>query len=1766
MEKKKQTNAKNIKKRQKNMPKIKHEKSTSKQSNLISLILQNKIKIISSISALLAIILIAIIAINHGKNVASSIDSINPELAKAKTYSEVKEEENAVEGTENVKFDAYFSRDINGDAEEEKIRGTSKKIGEEDTLYIELEVGNTGALKDATIEINAENFYFQTAILKDNIITENYIGNNTKQIKLNTISEATTKEITGQIRSGDYTNSTKISEAIGNNINNYSKVNSITLTGKYDDGTGKEIEISKTVNFNIDWYGTTEANLVTTTQKKNIEEMIDKEESTINIEFTVNTEEIEKQLILSKNHVEGQIPTLGGYAPIEVTYTGSNAVFYYDSSKMTFSIDREISLDEEGNVISGIPTNNNYEIRVVYPLEAYEELGKETFEYKIPFNTYFEGANNPSEEFVNPYKSKTKSGTIILECEKEIEDINNTNFEITVGKKVYDPEERYIVTKEKALKTYNGTREEGNDTYIVTWKGYIGANQKLDGITMKETQEGQEQVADQFIKTDSSEEKAEEVISNTGIYFTGLDSLLGEEGWIKIYDEDTGKLLVTFTQNDWNNYNANNPYNYEMPVKHIRVETSKILKNGSNIYVYNVKEIDKDKIESKYTKEEFNNFKYIKSTLVGYVAGEYIETVTNQANYEAPISIANIKLSNNTISTQKIEKNEKIMIEAYAKETANQAKWQNGTFLVKLPEEIIEAKINSIIINNPRVEIENYGIIKQNGNNFIKITTNNITPQTYLLTIDVDLTVNPKTETQTKAIELYATNENISEYYNKAQDIYDVNNNLNTEEQINYSTVDLNIITPNSLITNQIAKNFDEKGTEVISPEIADIKPTYIVEGEEQKEQTADIEIQIKNNYKNTISEAKILGKIPFKGNTSILTNEDLGSTFTTKMKETGITLPEELKEIATVYYSENENADKDLSKVENNWKQSDQVEDWSKIKTYLIDLQEYVIPVGKELKFNYTIEIPKGIELNEISYSQHGIYYCIDTETGKNQTETESNKLGIKIAEKYDIELTKYQKGKEKVIPGATYNITEIVNGTKGENKTAVTNNEGKLTIKNIYAGKVYEIKEISSPNNYELNEDTIRIIGNLDEKGNLKIEKQTGKTRGEITVTKEENYKANIQVEDKVKANLKITKIEKGTENKIAGVRFKITEQNIQDIAKTVTTDANGEIKINGLTIGKEYTLQEEKAEGYYLANPIKFKIIENEGKYELQTIKEEVTGKIKEQTTTEEDSIPTINIVIENEKVKNYNLEITKIKKTTESTISNDELIAKAETELQNTEIEYLQGARFKLFKGTEEIGEYTTDETGKITINNLYQSEEEKGTKQIYTLREIEAPKGYIETKDIKFEVAEKEGTLVLTQINEKGEKQEGENYTVEGNTIKLTVENSPTFKLIKKDKETQTLIPNVKFAIYNVDNGIEELAKNSKGETIGTKEIINGIEYYTLTTNENGEIDADLAEGLYKIVEIQAPDQYDIEGEEFYFGIGESRKLDNNKLNNPVVIDSEIIEGPGIEEIKSVAQSEDGGYVAGGSFSSPSIKIGDYTITNIDSESQNGIIIKYNKEGEIEWAKAVAEGTNNFFSIEITSVALTKDGEIIAGGFFAGDIQIGNYTLTNNINYYNGLIIKYNKEGEVEWAEGIEGNRDNQINSVATSEDGGFIAGGYFNSSSIQVGDYTLTNNNSYNNGLIIKYNKEGEVEWAKGIEGNRDNEINSVATSEDGGFIAGGYFSSSSIQVGDYTLTNNNRYSNGLIIKYNKEGEVEWAKGLFSSNIRRWRIHSRRVF
>ena len=1703
---------------------------------------KSKGKVKRILIALLVILLIVSSIITIKQSIDKEvITNPNSELLRSMSYEQFVDGDENVEGTDNVKFSAFFLRDLDDDGYAEKLKGTCKEIGKQDTLYMEINVLTEGKLTNGKITINGQNFYLNTTLPKDDELKNNYIGNDIRTIEFNDMLNGTQKMIIGVVKSGDYTSQSSMTAAIGNNVNNYSRANNIVLTGTYIDEEENEIEITKTIPLTIDWYGRTQASIYTTNQNYNdLESKINNEEQKVSLGFTINTEETKKELNIYSNHVEGEIPQLNGYDPINVICASNNVDFSYDEESRIFVIDRDALTDTTGYITRGVARNNTYNMQVVYPLEAYESLDSESIRIEIPVSTYYKGYNNSNSEFTCPYKSNIAKATIIVYTQykpivEPIEPgapvVKPAKISITVGDYLTNPNNRYVVSKRKPLKIYNEiSTEEKDDTYKVRWYVYTGTNGQSSGIVLKEGNISEEEVKhDDFIKTDASYDSMENLSTTIGISFSEMGGLIKDDGEIKVYDEETNRLLVSLTKTEAQQYTSSNPYKFETPVKHVRVETSETNADTS-MYVYLIKELDDDYIVTHYTREEFDELQYIQSNLEGYIGEDKIGATFNNAKYEEPFSIATISISNNKISTQMTEENEIITINALEKLNNNQAGWTNGTFLVKFPEEIVDVVINEVLIDNAQVKINSYELIEKENTKYIKINTENKTEsmQSYQIKINCDISPDSRIATITRNIELYATNEEVEDYYYNDIDIYDVNDNLNTAEKVNKTSCSLLMISPNSLLISQVASEYDENGTVKISPQIADIRPQYAVLDEST---TAKIGVNLKNNYANDISEVKLIGIIPFEGNKYVISNRDMSSTFTTKMLNEGITIPTELEGLVTVYYSENEHPTKELESS-NGWKTSEEVENWDSIKTFMIDFEDYKIAPGKVLDFNYTIEIPGGLDFNKLSYSEAGVYFSLHTDEGKYRTKTEPNKLGFKIAEKYKLDLIKYQTGKDTLVSGATYLIKK--EGDE-EGKTGLTDQNGKLCIQNLYSEEVYTVQEIKSPEDYELNSDTISFVGHVNrEDGALTIEKLDGTIKGEIVVTKVDGeYKATIQVEDEAKARLKIIKEDEENQSPIRGVRYTIKGKGLPVSGRIISTNTSGEANLKGLIIGEEYTIEETKAEGYYLIQSFTIKLINEGGAYivkhkigdsydgdEDEINKHLSNHKIKNIQVIEQDSVPTININLEDEPIPTYNIQIKKIEAGTENT---------------------LQGAKFKLYKENKELGTYETDENGLITVSDLYQYEEIYNMEQTYVLKEVFAPEGYAKTQDIEFYVKMDEEEIDVTdeisgevtpKVIQKLKLIEtnggNHTYTVENDTVTLVVEDNPSFKLIKKDGETNALLPNTKFSIYNVDEG-EVPARDSKNEIIGTKETINSVEYYTVTTDENGEIRADLPEGLYKAVEVEAnDDKYELD--EWYFGIGASSEGEND-------FEAEFIKHIKGISVKSCDKTEDDGYVIVANRTNEElIDFGDGVIVN-GFNGTDGVIAKYSSEGHCQWAiRFGGDGED-----KINAVVGMEDGGILIGGSYANNIVINDDITLQKHGNKNGMIIKYDMNGNCEWAESVgDTSRDDEINCLIKTVDGSVLAvGRYAYSKTILlkidlnhiISDDFYINPEHWNN-----FTERCDVQW--------------MSATSDGGFIISQYVTHSPNGGGPVGYITE-------VTKYDNSFGVEWKKSNpFNSNVK----------
>ena len=1328
------------------------------------------------------------------------INSLDKELDVSKAYSVVRAGDEKISGTDYVTFDAFYLRDLDGDGYAEKIRGSCREIGKQDTLYMDLNVLTNGTLKNAKITINSNNFYFSTALVKDSVIAQDYVSANTREIKLNDIQNGNQKLIFGITRSGDYTSDYTKSIAI-DNIDKYSIANSITLTGTHvaDDGTEKQI--SKTVNFVNDWYGVSKAYINGPySQGYDIESAKDLENQKLRIGFNIYSRETQKDLIIKSNVVEGVLPQINGYSAEEVIVSnqGANITFDKETGKFVITNEAEVTNNKVSKKLS---YDINYNVTAIYPLEAYTTSSEEIVSLDVPVTNCFYCYNNPGTDYDNPYKSNVATNTLRVVYAPVIV---NTSLGVWVGEYVTDvnyTNSRYVVSKEKAINKYNNVEsEDEKDTYNVRWDFSAGEDIQGKAIVLKEQADNH---IDKFQDKNGNYTDMTNYTSNIGIRVSGATNLLGEDGFIKVYNDDTNELICELNKDNWNNQ-----YNYEQPIDHIRLETSEIVQK-SGMYIYNIKELDDLKIVADYSLEEFDNLYKIHS-YVEMNSGEINRKVSNSAFYEEPYSYAKLTIEPSTITNQETKKNVKLNIKTES-DTIIKRKWVDGIFLVKYPSEIIDVNINSVTSEDRNVSIIGVDTYEENGNIFTKIYTSNTTEKNLNITIDADLTADPRNQTANTKVDLYYSNKKAENYYYKAQDLYDVNDNENVQENVGISSADLSLIAPLNLLISQTATDFDDNNSIAVAPQEATIDKS-------SGEKTAKINLNITNNYSSTISEVKIVGKIPFAGNKYQLNGASMDSQFDTYMTDEGIQLDDEIKEYAVIYYSEKEDVNEDLTIRKNGWTTTPS--DMSKVKSYLIDLGNYVMPVDNTKTFSYTIRIPNIYTYNQVTYTNYAAYYCLDTTEGKLKTQTETNKLGIRIAEKYDLEITNYQKNTQRPIVGTVFSVEDV---ETSQVKIAPTYISGVANLKNLYVEKEYIVKEIKANDNYILDETETRFIGHVVD-GELVIEILSGGFNSEPIVSLQENANAKVRVtkEDEVKYKLEIDKIQLGTSEKIKGIVFSLTDYN--EKVRTFKTNSRGELSITQLEPGKQYTLTETDTKGHYQKNPISFIMNRNENNDLVFNI---LSGELDSNPQLDlTNEVPVVKTELLNEKIPTYTLRVTNKEADTENLLQGTQFVIEGENKNSNIL--------------------YETEVNGQTIIEGLYQYVDGKEINGEYTLKELFPPQGYVINEEpIVFKLNNENDVLsfelISGNIREEIENVQIDETDPDNPIIDITIDNEPVFTLTKVDAETQEPLEGVKFKITDMNDN--DLVRDANGELINyqEKEKINLTSggNYPWTQDENG---------------------------------------------------------------------------------------------------------------------------------------------------------------------------------------------------------------------------------------------------------------------------------------------------------------------------------------
>ncbi len=1417
-------------------------------------------KSIVGITIITIIIIISCILLSQKKK--CGIDNLDIQTKVAKSYKQITDKDMSVNNG-IVKFGAYFLKDIDEDGYNERLLGSCNKVDGSDTLVLDLNISGDGVLKDGVIKIESTNFTYKMAELEDIVLNGNYVSNNVKQINLKELPSGTQRLIMGTIHSN-------ISEP-----DDYSKDTKITLQGTYVCEGQEDVQINKSFDITADWYGTATSKISYTSKRKYdyaSYDNIDQINKNFIFNFTLKRAEEENSLLVKAHHIDIEIPSLKNEYPTIVTCNDKN--YSYDEEKHILSINKDTSCIEE-----------TYTVTLVYPDSVYEQIINDN-KNGIVDSIYpvirgrLECYNNSKEEFTNPYVTNTSVATATIQIGSRGTIKAGHIAKVAIQDKDYVgiPYRQNVISKQAIIDAYNTEENVDNMRYIVLWSVYRDTIDTEDSTIV---------FKDRGDRLNSNITNSELYINSVGVYF-GTTALIPNDGTISIYNDETGELIKKFKEGEWKLYNSKNPYYYDSEVKKVRIETSEEQKSTSSLEIYNIREININKLKEQYDRKAIEDLSELSTR--ASLSGSKISNEaygTDEVQLACEKSYAEISVSPSTMRTSEINPVTETIRIKVPPASITCSKWQNGTFMIEIPSKIVDINlVNAQVTGN--TEIVNAAVIKIGDKKFIKVITQNSEPTSnFEITLETKMQVNPMASNSQEQFKLYTYNEYCNIYYGSTEDVYDINGNNNKTEAIGSNYDYITVDAADGFVTTETVTNYDdEKDDEItVAPNVAKVT---------QKTRQATVNVQFMNNYTQKASNVEVIGRIPFEGNT-YMNGQTLHSAFTANITNGGIKVPDEIKDKVTIYYSENGNATKDLTDTANGWVSSKNVTNLSNIKSYLIII-EGDIQRAKAYSFSYDVVIPEGISPNLATFSSHMVYFDLTINGALTSLSVQPRKVGIRIAKYYGMEILKYKEGTELPVEGATYTLTALDEEGNPETIESTSSSDGKLILDNLRVNQIYTFKELHAPNNYSLSNNVIEfkvvennntleyvLLSDINFDGDVSLEQLNGK------------YTLKSYVYDTPKYQLTINKKDSKTNEKLPNITFRID-------AKGYTSNSEGKIVTDNLELNKEYTLSEIRADGYYILDDIKFSVVKNETG-ELSFVSDNDTIEVLQITNNNTEDLAQVSISISNDKIPTYNLQVIKVEEN--DNVKDIESLKK------------LQGAEFILYSEDFDKEEtYITDENGNINISNLYQFVEEKQDKisARYMLKEKNAPKGYVNSEETIYFRAEKNADGIIDlQIEDKDNKTTIKDVITEGDTVKLVLQNKALFQVTKIDSETNKPLANVEFKIMELnENGdFKNFAKDIYGNVVGEK---NGDDEYTVKTDENGVIALPLKDGKYAIVEVGFPKGYEKNEKVEYFEIvtNTDKDLEANEPEPDSELISNIIEINTIDELVEFSNSVNGG--------------------------------------------------------------------------------------------------------------------------------------------------------------------------------------------------------------------------------------------------------------
>lgn len=241
-------------------------------------------------------------------------------------------------------------------------------------------------------------------------------------------------------------------------------------------------------------------------------------------------------------------------------------------------------------------------------------------------------------------------------------------------------------------------------------------------------------------------------------------------------------------------------------------------------------------------------------------------------------------------------------------------------------------------------------------------------------------------------------------------------------------------------------------------------------------------------------------------------------------------------------------------------------------------------------------------------------------------------------------------------------------------------------------------------------------------------------------------------------------------------------------------------------------------------------------------------------------------------------------------------------------------------------------------------------------------------------------------------------------------------------------------------------------------------------------------------------------------------------------------------GIGNDQLQSIQQTTDGGYILGGSSDSSPIYEKGELIGDKKNESYGSFdywVIKLDAQGEVEWEKTYG----GIFSDQLKSISITENGYLL-GGTSNSPIS-GNKTATH-LGESDFWVIQLDNLGNEIWQKTYGGEGDESFAQIILT-DNGYLLGGSSNSNTSENKKAGSVNGTDF---WVLKIDMKGDILWDNTYDVGKWDMLVSLVKSKENEYLLGGYASTETLGKKSDTKGINDF----VAIKINQRGELLWNK------------------